>query len=311
MRAAQISEYGGANALTFTDQATKPELKAGQVLIEVHAAAANPFDFKVREGAMQEMAALSFPATLGGDFSGIVAELGEGVSGFEVGQEVYGQANALSGNGSYAEFAPVKAQSLAAKPSSVDFVTAAAFPLVSVSAYQALVDHMQIQAGQKVLIHGGAGGIGTMAIPLAKHFGAHVITTAAPADVEFVKGLGADEVIDYTTQDFSTLLSDLDAVYDVIGGETNQKSYAILKPGGSLVSMVAPVDEALAAQYQVTYTQQFTKVTTERLTKIAEMIDAGDLSVNVDKIFPLEQAGEALEYLKTVHPRGKVVIQVV
>ena len=311
MKAAQISEYGGAEALQFTDQAEKPEPAAGQVLVEVHAAAINPFDIKVRDGAVQSMADLKLPATLGGDFAGTIAALGEDVTGFEVGQEVYGQANALSGHGSYAEFTPVKSGSLAAKPESVDFLTAAAYPLVSVSAYQALVDHMAIQPGQKILIHGGAGGIGTMAIQLAHHFGAHVITSSTAADMDFVKGLGADEVIDYQTQDFAELLSDLDAVYDVVGGETNQKSYAILKPGGTLVSMVAPGDDELAEKYQIKYVQQFTMVTTERLTEIAKLIDAGSLTINIDKVFPLEQAGAALEYLKTSHPRGKVVIQVI
>jgi NADPH:quinone reductase-like Zn-dependent oxidoreductase len=310
MKAAQISEYGGAEALQFTTDAAQPPLGKSQVMVEVHAAAINPFDFKVREGMMQSMAALTLPATLGGDFSGVITELGDEVTGFEVGQAVYGQAGALSGNGSFAEFTPAKATSIALKPESVDFVTAAAYPLVTVSAYQALVDHIALQAGQKILIHGGAGGIGVMAIQLAHHFGAHVTTTSSAADMEFVKSLGADEVIDYQTQDFATLLSDMDAVYDTVGGETNQKSYGILKAGGTLVSMVIPEDPALLAQHDIKYTYQFTKVTTERLQEVAKLIDAGDLIINVDKVFPLEQAGEGLEYLKINHPRGKVVIQV-
>jgi NADPH:quinone reductase-like Zn-dependent oxidoreductase len=310
MKAAQISEYGGGEVLQFTSEAARPPLGKSQVLVEVHAAAINPFDVKVREGLVQSMAALTFPATLGGDFAGVITEIGDEVTDFTVGQAVYGQAGALSGNGSFAEFAPAKAASIALKPESVDFVTAAAYPLVTVSAYQALVDHMVIQTGQKILIHGGAGGIGVMAIQLAHHFGAHVTTTSSAADIDFVKSLGANEVIDYQTQDFAAVLSDMDAVYDTVGGETNQKSYGILKPGGALVSMVVPENEALLAQHDIKYTYQFTKVTTERLQEVAKLIDAGDLIINVDKVFPLEQAAEGLEYLKMNHPRGKVVIQV-
>ena len=189
-------------------------------------------------------------------------------------------------------------------------MTAAALPLASISAYQALIDHMQLQSGQRILIHGGAGGIGVMAIQLAKHLGAHVITTATTDDHAFVTSLGADEVIDYHTQDFAEVVSDLDAVYDTIGGQTNKKSYGILKPGGVLISMVDPADEVLAAERQITYTYQFTSVTTERLTEIAKIVDADQLKINVDKVFLLEDAGDALEYLKTAHPRGKVVIQI-
>jgi alcohol dehydrogenase len=311
MRAAQISEYGDASVLVCTDQAEKPEVSPGKILVEVHAAATNPFDIKVREGQVQSMAALTFPATLGGDFAGVVAAVGEGVIDFEVGQAIYGQAAALSGKGSYAEYTLVRASQAALKPESIDYVTAAAYPLVSVSAYQALVDHMNLQAGQSILIHGGAGGIGSMAIQLAKRIGAHVTTTAAAGDSDYVKSLGADEVIDYGAQDFAELVSNVDAVYDVVGGETNLKSYGVLKAGGILVSMVSAVDEALAAQHQVTSVYQSTKVTTERLAEIAKLIDAGELTIHVDKTFPLEQAGEALGYLQVSHPRGKVVIKVV
>ncbi len=310
MRAAQITEYGGTDVLAYIATAEQPTPTAKQVLVEVYAAGVNPFDWKVREGLMRSMAEPVLPATLGGDCAGIVSAIGDEVTDFEVGQAVYGQAGALSGKGSYAEFTCVKASSLALKPESVDFVTAAALPLASVSAYQALVDHMQLQAGQRILIHGGAGGIGTLAVQLAKQRGAYVITTATAADRDFVIGLGADEVIDYQSQDFADVVSNLDAVYDTIGGETNKKSYGLLKPGGVLVSMVEPADDALIAEHQITYTYQFTGVTTERLSEIAALVDAGTLKIHVDKVFPLESAAEALEYLKTSHPRGKVVIQV-
>ncbi|HEY5152481.1 MAG TPA: NADP-dependent oxidoreductase [Candidatus Saccharimonadales bacterium] len=309
MKAAQISSYDGPDSIKIND-AAKPEADEGQVLVEVRAAAINPFDVKVSEGAARQMAELDFPATLGGDVAGSVASVGSGVTSFEPGQAVYGQAGALSGQGSFAEFTPVKADQLAAKPASLDFATAAALPLVSVSAYQALVDHINLQPGQKILIHGGAGGIGSMAIQLAKHLGAYVATTAGATEAEFVKNLGADVIIDYQHSDFAEQLKDYDAVFDTVGGETNRKSYAVLKPGGAFVSMVAPADEELVKQYDVRYTSQFTHVTTERLAKIAELADSGELTVHIDKSFPLDQAAEAMKYQATAHPRGKVVIQV-
>jgi alcohol dehydrogenase len=310
MKAAQINSYGGPDSIIINDNAAKPIAAEGEALVEVYAAAVNPFDISVTEGAARKMFEPDLPATLGGDVAGVVAAVGGGVSSFEIGQVVYGQANALGGQGSFAEFTPVKASQLAAKPASLDFPSAAAMPLVSVSAYQALIDHMNLQTGQKILIHGGAGGIGSMAIQLAKHLGAYVATTVSATEAEFVKNLGADEIIDYQHKDFTKLLKDYDAVYDTVGGDTNRKSYAILKPGGALVSMVAQPDEALVKQYDVRYTSQFTRVTTERLTKIAELADSGPLKAKIDKIFPLDQTAEALKYQATAHPRGKVIIQV-
>ncbi len=307
MKAAQITEYGGKDVLKVVADAPKPSAKSGQILVEVYAAGVNPFDLKVREGYTKEMVELAFPATLGGDFAGVVAETGEG---FTQGQAVYGQANALGGQGSYAEYTPVKASQLAAKPESIDFPTAAALPLASVSAYQALVDHMNIQKGQKILIHGGAGGIGSLAIQLAKHLGAYVATTASTKDTDFVKSLGANEAIDYKTQDFSEILKDYDAVFDTVGGETNKKSYDILKSGSALVSMVEQPDDDLVQKHQITYTAQQTRVTPERLNAITKLIDDGVLKPVIDKIFPLDEAAEALEYQKTQAPKGKVVIQV-
>lgn len=310
MRAAQLMAYGGQDSVKVTDNAEKPAVGPDQLLIKVHAAAVNPFDVKVREGMARQMAELTFPATLGGDFAGTVAEIGEDVEGFEIGQAVYGQAGALSSQGSFAEFTPVKASQAGTKPASLDFIHAAALPLVSVSAYQALVDHMELQKGQKILIHGGAGGIGTMAIQIAKHIGAHVAATAAAKDVDFVKELGADEVIDYEKQDFMEVIKDYDAVFDTVGGETTTKSYTVLKPGGALVSMAAQADEALVQKHNVVFTSQFTRVTTKRLDAVSALVDEGSLKPILDKTFPLAQAAEALEYQKTGHPRGKIVLEI-
>jgi NADPH:quinone reductase-like Zn-dependent oxidoreductase len=309
MKAAQINSYGGKEVLKTVTDAPKPQVGTGQVLIEVYAAAVNPFDRKLREGYMKDFVPLEFPATLGGDLAGVVAELGEGVSSFNIGDEVYGQANALGGQGSYAEFSPVKAEQLALKPKKADFVTAAALPLAAVSAYQALVEHASLQSGQKILIHGGAGGIGSFAIQIAKNIGAYITATASGDDADFVKSLGADEVIDYKTQDFTEKVKDYDAVFDTVGGETNTKSYQVLKPGGILVSMTNQPNEELAKKYNVQAIQQGTKTTTEKLTKIAELVDRGALKVNVDKVFSLDEAAEALAYIQGSH-RGKAVIKI-
>jgi NADPH:quinone reductase-like Zn-dependent oxidoreductase len=308
MKAAQISGYGDSVVKTG-ENVTKPTAQAGEVLVEVYAASVNPFDVKLTEGFYKNIT-LHLPATPGGDLAGKVAEIGEGVEGFEIGQEVYGMANAAGGHGSWAEFTPVKASQLASKPTSVDFNAAGALPLTAVSAYQALVDHMSLQPGQKILIHGGAGGIGSLAIQIAKNIGGYIATTAAVEEADFVKSLGADEVIDYKSQDFSQLLQDYDAVFDTVGGETNQKSYQVLKDGGVLVSMLEAPNEELVKAKNIQYTQQGSQATQERLTKVAELVDAGKLKVNIDKVFSLDQAGEAVEHWRSGHPKGKVVIQV-
>jgi NADPH:quinone reductase-like Zn-dependent oxidoreductase len=305
MKAAQITSYGGKEVLKVTE-APKPKPGPDEVLVEVHAAATNPYDYKIREGIYQNWVKLSFPATLGGDVSGIVSEVGEGVEAFKPGQEVFGQANASSGEGSYAEFTPVKTTQLALKPDNLDFTEAAALPLTSCSAYQALVDHMNLKPGQKILIHGGAGGIGSM----AKDIGAHITTTVGPNEADYVKSLGADEVIDYTTQEFNKATRSFDAVYDTVGGETNAKSYMVLKPGGSLVSMVEDPNPDLVHKHDVKYVHQSTQVTQKRLAAITKLVQEGKLKTVIDKIYSFGLAAEALEYLKTGHPKGKVVIQV-
>jgi alcohol dehydrogenase len=310
MKAAQINSYGEPEVLKITDEVPKPTAQAGQILVEVRAAGVNPFDWKVRAGFMKDFITLNFPATLGGDFSGVVAEIGEGVTGFNVGDEVYGQANAVGGQGSYAEFTPVKIEQVTQKPKSLDFITAAALPLAGASAYQALVERANLQNGQRVLIHGGAGGIGSLAIQIAKNIGAHVATTASTEDLDFVKNLGANEVIDYKTQAFETILKDYDVVFDTVGGETNKKSYQVLRPGGVLVSMTDQPDEELVSKYGVKAMAQQTSPSSDKLQKLAKLVDGGVLKVNVDKVFSLDQAPEALAYLQQSHPRGKVVIQI-
>jgi NADPH:quinone reductase-like Zn-dependent oxidoreductase len=202
------------------------------------------------------------------------------------------------------------ADKIAYKPKTLSYQEAAGLPLVGVSAWQALVENIALAKGQKILIHGGAGGIGSIAIQLAKHIGAFVATTAKANDMQFVKELGADEVIDYQAQNFEELLHDYDAVFDTVGGQTYSKSFKVLKKGGIIVSMLEQPNQQLMEQFGVKAMFQFTQVNRERLTKVAQWIDEKHVWVNVEKTFPLEEAGKALDYQKDVHPRGKVVLAV-
>jgi alcohol dehydrogenase len=172
------------------------------------------------------------------------------------------------------------------------------------------MENIGLQKGQKILVHGGSGGIGSLAIQIAKHLGGFVATTVSESAIDFVKNLGADVVIDYQHQDFTNEIQDYDAVFDTVGGETGAKSYTVLKPEGVLVSMVDRENESLAKQYNIKYVHIFTQVTTERLRTIAKLVDDNALHVHIDKVFPFNEAAEALEYVKTGHPKGKVVIQV-
>jgi NADPH:quinone reductase-like Zn-dependent oxidoreductase len=224
---------------------------------------------------------------------------------------VYGEAGIISGgSGAFADIAMADADRIARKPKKLTHQEAAGLPLVGVSAWQALVENMGLSMGQKILIHGGAGGIGSIAIQLAKQLGAFVATTVRANDMQFVKELGADEIIDYQTQNFDELLHDYDAVYDNVGGETYARSFKILKKGGIIVSMLEQPNQQLMEQFGVKAIFQFTQVNRDRLTKLAQWVDQDNIRVNVDRAFPLEEAGKALDYQKDVHPRGKVVVEI-
>jgi len=306
MKAAQINKYGGSEVVEINKNAPKPAVLPGQLLVEVYAAGVNPIDWKIREGYIP----LKFPATLGGDFSGVIAEVGEGVSGFKKGLEVYGYASVLGGgSGSFAEFVLADAKVIAVKPKNITHIEAGALPLTGVSAWQALVDHIGISRGEKILIHGGAGGIGSIAIQLARHLGVYVATTVSAKDMQYVKELGADEAIDYKNQKFEDMLHNYDAVFDTVGSETYIRSFKVLRKGGIIVSMLEQPRPELMEQYGVKAIGQLTQVNSERLSKLAELVDQRVIKVNVGKTFPLEQAGEALVYLQSGHPQGKVVLK--
>jgi NADPH:quinone reductase-like Zn-dependent oxidoreductase len=247
------------------------------------------------------------------DFSGVIERIGEGVSGLKHGDEVYGQAaEILGGSGAFAEMALANADTIAHKPKTLSHEEAAGLPSVGVSAWQALVETIGLSKGQKILIHGGAGGIGSIAIQLAKHLGAYVATTVSTNDKEFVKEeLGADEVIDYKTQNFEDVLShDYDAVFDTVGGETYTRSFKVLKRGGMIVSMLEQPNQELMDRFGVKAISQFTQVNRERLTKLAQWVDQNNIRVNIDRTFTLDETGKALDFQRDVHPRGKVVLEV-
>jgi alcohol dehydrogenase len=313
MKSAQMKGYGSSEVIEINRNTPAPnDPSDGKVLVKVKAAGVNPADWKIREGYMQQMIPLKFPSPLGMDFSGIVEKVGAGVSGFYVRDEVYGQASVMSGgSGAFAEMALANADSVAHKPKSLSHQEAAGLPLVGVSAWQALVETIGLTKDQKILIHGGAGGIGSIAIQLGKHLGSYVATTVSTNDKQFAKELGADEIIDYKTQTFEDLLPhDFDAVFDTVGSETYARSFKVLKKGGMIVSMLEQPNQQLMEQFGVKAVFQFTQVNRDRLTKLAQWVDQNDIRVNVDKTFPLEEAGKALDYQKDVHPRGKVVLAI-
>jgi alcohol dehydrogenase len=315
MKSAQIKAYGDSEVLEInrsTPSINDPS--EGMVLVTIKAAGVNPVDWKVREGFFKQMAPLQFPATLGMDFSGVIEKVGEGVSSSDLkqGDEVYGQAGVLmGGSGAFAEMALAKSDTLAHKPRTLSHEQAAGLPLVGVSAWQALVETMRLSKGQKILIHGGAGGIGSIAIQLAKHLGAYVATTVSTNNIQFVKeDLGADEVIEYKSQRFEDILPhDYDAVIDIVGGETYTRSFKVLKRGsGIIVSTLEQPNQELIDQFGVKAVWLFSQVNKERLTRLAEWVDQNNIRVNVERTFPLDEARTALDYQRDVHPRGKIVL---
>jgi alcohol dehydrogenase len=311
MKSAQINKYGSSEVIEINQSTSEPTVSSGKVLVIIKAAGINPADWKIREGGLQQLVSLQFPSTLGVDFSGVIKQIGEGISpsDFKQGDEVYGQAGVINGgSGAFAEMALANTESIANKPKRLSHAEAAGLPLVGVSAWQALVENIGLSKGQKILIHGGAGGIGSIAIQLAKYLGADVATTVSINDKQFVQELGADQVIDYKTQTFEDLLHDYDAVFDTVGDETYRRSFKVIKKGGVIVSMLDQPDSELMNQYGVKAIFQFTQADRERLTKLTQWVDENNIRVNVEKTFLLDEAGKALDYQKDVHPRGKVVL---
>jgi len=308
MKAIRLSSFGGPEQLHY-EEVPRPEAAADEALIRIHATSVNPIEWLIRSGVMQQIMPVPLPYIPGSDLAGIVESVGEGVTALQVGQEVYGTMDSMRG-GAYAEYVAVPVAQLALKPKTLDFAQAASIPVVALTSWQSLFEKAGLTAGQSVLIHGGAGGVGMFAVQFARWKGAHVIATASAKDLEFVRSLGAAEVIDYKGERFEEKVSHLDVVLDLIGGETQQRSWQTLKPGGILVSTTAPPSEAEAAKHGVRATMIQMHPSSALLAEITDLIDSGQVQTFVGATFPLEQAGQAQEANRTGHMRGKIVIQV-
>lgn len=307
MKAERVLRFGPPSVIE-SDDLPRPEPSAGQLLVLVKAAGVGHWDALVREGKSGLRQPL--PLILGSELSGIIEAIGAEVSGFKTGDEVYGATNEQFTRG-YAEYALPLAKMMAQKPKTLNFIEAASAPVVSVTAWQMLFDYAHVTAGQTVLVHGAAGNVAAYAVQLASQAGLHVVATAASNDLEYVRGLGAEKVVDYQKERFEESLTGADVVLDTVGGDTQQRSFRVLKPGGILVSVVSPVPEPTQKRYGVRAVFFYVDVTTRRLNKITELFDSGKLVTKVGTVLPLAEARLAHEMLGGVpHKRGKIVLSV-
>ncbi len=310
MKAIKAHAHGGPEVLKIED-APIPFPGKGEVLIEVHAASINPSDSKLLLTDPSYDHADQNPLTPGFDLAGAVVEIGKNVKHIHVGDNVYGQAAVIKkGSGAFAEYAVTPEDLIARMPDNITFTEAAAVPLAACSAYQALVEHMKLKQGEKVLIHGGSGGIGTFAIQLAKHLGAFVASTASGAGIAYVRRQGADQVIDYESEHFEDILKDFDAVLDTVGGEIYKKSFQVLKRSGLVVSMLSMPNEALMKKFHVRAVLETTKVDSKKLGKITDLIKTGVLKVNIANVYSLQQTQEAFRAKEKEKILGKIAIEV-
>ncbi|MES2102615.1 MAG: NADP-dependent oxidoreductase [Pseudomonadota bacterium] len=333
MKALILKRYGGADQIEYAD-IPRPAIKPDEILVQVHAAGLNPIDYMIPKGTFKPMLKFQLPATLGSDLAGVVVEVGSRVSRFKVGDAVFASIFDL-GIGSLAEFAAVPEHAAAPKPANLDFVQAASIPMVGLTSWQALNERAKLKPGQKVFIPAGSGGIGTFAIQLAKQLGAKVGTTTSTANVNLVRSLGADEVIDYKKQEFEKVLQGYDVVLGTIRGDGLEKALQIVKPGSNVVSLIGPPDVAfarargmnflmrfvfsllsrkiirLATKQDASYSFLFVHPDGRQLAKIGELLEASRISPVIDKVVPFAQAKEGLAYLEQGRAKGKVVVQMV
>jgi NADPH:quinone reductase-like Zn-dependent oxidoreductase len=306
MKAARILQFGPPSVIT-NDDLPRPEPASGQLLVRVKAAGVGNWDALIREGKIQLQ---PLPLILGSELSGIVEGVGTDVSGFEIGDEVYGATNDQY-SGAYAEYALPVAKMMGRKPNTLSFIQAASVPIVTVTAWQMLFEYAGVSAGQTVLVHGAAGNVGAYAVQLAKQAGLHVIATAGSTDLEYVRTLGAERVVDYKKERFEECVNGVDAVLDTVGGETQQRSLRILKPDGILVSIVSAVPEETQKHYGIRAAYFYVDVNTARLDRITELFNSGKLVTNVGTVLPLEEARVAHEMLAGApHQRGKIVLNI-
>lgn len=331
MKAFILDQYKKKGALRFGDM-PEPALREDDVLVEIHAASLNPLDSKIRDGEFKLLLPYRTPFILGHDVAGTVVRVGSNVRLFKPGDEIY--ARPRDGRiGTFAEFIAVNEADVALKPKNLTMEEAASIPLVGLTAWQVLVERAGLKKGQKVLVHAGSGGVGTIAIQLAKHLGATVATTTSTANVDLVKSLGADVVIDYKKQDFEKVLSGYDVVLNSLDGDTLQKSLNVLKPGGKLISISGPPDPNFAKELglnwflqqvmrllsfgirrkakgrQINYSFLFMRASGEQLSQITSLIEAGIIRPVMDRAFPFEATNEAMAYIETGRSKGKVVVK--
>ena len=332
MKAFIIERYGPNNRLRV-GEIPDPQPGDDDVLVEIHAASVNPLDFKIRDGKLKPVLHYRLPLILGNDLAGVVVRAGSRVRRFKTGDEVYSRPDD-DRIGAFAEFISIKEDSLANKPAKLTMEEAASIPLVGLTAWQALVEQANLKKGQKILIHAGSGGVGTFAIQLAKHLGATVATTTGTANVEWVKALGADIVIDYRKDDFAKTLRNYDVVLDTLGGDALAQSPQVLKPGGKIISIAGPPDHHFAKdrkmpwfmrqvlrlmsyrirhkarRHGASYSFLFMRANGAQLREIAALIDSGTIRPVVDRVFPFESTDEALAYVEKGRAKGKVIVKV-
>ena len=331
MKAMIIDRYGKV-PMRMTEVPT-PEINEYEVLAEIHAASINPIDFKIRDGKVKMLLKYEMPLILGNDFSGVIVKVGSKVTRFKVGDEIYARPR-KDKIGTFAEYIAIHEDDIALKPKNLSFEEAASIPLVGLTSYQALHDIMHLQQGQKILIHAGSGGVGTFAIQLAKIMGATVTTTASEAGANLVKSLGADEIINYKTENFEDILTNYDAVFDTIGGSTLEKSFDIIKSGGNIVSVSGMPNArfgkefgsgffktllfsfasnkltALEKKHNAQYSFLFMKPSGDQLRIIANYIEAGKIKPVIDRVFPFEDTQKAMEYSEGGRAKGKIIVKI-
>jgi NADPH:quinone reductase-like Zn-dependent oxidoreductase len=305
MKAIQIKQYGGEEQLKVVET-PKPRAEAGQVVVQIVATSFNPIEPNRTSGNMREIFPLQFPFTPGGDFSGVVDSVGQGVTEFRVGDEVIGYSMA---GGAYAEFIAIDAQKVARKPKSVGHIEAASLALVAQTAIQ-MLDRAGVEKGSTVLIHGAGGAVGSVVVQVAHQRGATVIGTASARSLQRVKQYGADQVLDYAAAPFENSVKNVDAVLDTVGGAVQQRSYAVLKPGGSLVAINQPPSEEEANNHHVKASMLVTETSTGSLQTVAAMIDAGVIKPFVGKVYPLSDVAQAWREVQSKNFEGKTVFAV-
>ena len=309
MKAIRFHHYGGTDLLVL-DEVPAPDVCAGEVLVRIHAAGVNPADYKFRAGWFKDFVSLSLPFIPGADFSGTVEQVGPGVHCFKAGDEVFGMRDVQVG-GSYAQYVAVRSDAIALKPKRLSHAQAAAVPLAALTAWSALFDHAELKRGQRVLIHAASGGVGVFAVQLAKIAGTEVIATTSTGNVELVRSLGADQVIDYRMTDFASTVKDIDIVLDALGGETQVKSMGVLRADGLMVTLQPPgIDTVLAKQMKVRTALVEVAANGKRIARLASLLDDGVLTPIIDQVLPLAQASQAHLRSESGRARGKIVLTV-